>query len=118
MTIPRFRPHPITVMLWALVAVCCIIACTGCTTIDSPVIGKYRNGLFNKQFSELTVQQTITATGTNTIVILKGWKSDGAAIAEAAAHGAVTALKGVNGVPPIATSPAPADTSAAITLRP
>jgi len=118
MPIPRYRFHPFAVFLYIFAAMCCFLACTGCTSIDSPVIGKYRNGLFNKQFSELTVQQTITATGTNTIVILKGWKSDGAAIAEAAAHGAVTALKGVNGVPPIATSPAPADTSAAITLRP
>lgn len=63
------------------------VAITGCTGLESPDGWKYRNGLFNKQFSELTIEKTTSGTNTTFKASVKGWKSDGAAIAEAVAEG-------------------------------
>lgn len=61
----------------------------GCTGLESPDGWKYRNGLFNKQFSELTIVKETSGTNTVFKAVVKGWKSDGAAIAEAVAEGVI-----------------------------
>lgn len=77
-------------------ALLAIITLTGCTGLKSPDGWEYKNGLFQKQFSELTIEKTTSGTNVTFKAVVKGWKSDGAAIAEAVSEGITKgAIKGV-----------------------
>jgi len=63
------------------------IALAGCTGLKSPDGWEYKNGLFNKQFSELTIVKEVNGSNMVFRAHVKGWTSDGAAIAGAVAEG-------------------------------
>lgn len=60
---------------------------TGCTGLKSPDGWEYKNGIFQKQFSELAIEKTISGTNMTFKAVVKGWKSDASAIAEAVSEG-------------------------------
>jgi len=77
-----------------------VLAITGCTSVekDSKTGAiKYRNGIFNKSFSELEYTEERSTNGVSkTSVKVKGYQSDATAIVKAATEGAVSgAVKGV-----------------------
>jgi hypothetical protein len=74
-------------------ALLAIATLTGCTGLKSPDGWEYKNGIFQKQFSELTIEKTTSGTNSTFKAVVKGWKSDGAAMAEAVASGVAKGLK-------------------------
>ena len=73
-----------------------VLALTGCTGIKKSADGEinYRNGLFNKTFSELQYTEERTTNGVAKITVkIKGYESDGTKLVEAAARGVAAGLK-------------------------
>lgn len=73
-----------------------VLAITGCTGIKKSADGEinYRNGLFNKTFSELQYTEERTTNGVAKISVkIKGYESDGTKLVEATARGVAAGLK-------------------------
>lgn len=79
----------LSLLLVALV----FVGCTGITkTKDGDIT--YRNGLFNKTFSELQYAEERATNGASKITVkIKGYESDGTKLVEATARGVAAGLK-------------------------
>ena len=77
--------------LW--IAIACVAV--GCTQITKNADGtvSYKNGLFNKTFSELEYTEIRTTNGVATTKVrVKGYESDGTKLVEATARGVAQGL--------------------------
>lgn len=69
-----------------------LVSTAGCGSIKLDGLGSYRPSLFRKDIDEFTFTRTITATGTNTLVRLKGYHSGAEALASAVSAGVAQGL--------------------------
>lgn len=76
-----------------LIAALAVSGCTGITkTKDGDI--SYRNGIFNKTFSELQYTEERTTNGIAKIAVkIKGYESDATKMVEATARGVAAGLK-------------------------
>ncbi len=72
---------------------------TGCTQLDLGGVGKYQSFLFKKGFSDLTVSQSVTPSGTNILLRVKGYSSGAEALVQAVAAGVADGMTKANGQP-------------------
>ncbi len=75
-----------------LIGIGLVMGLCGCTDVKLNGIGRYRNGLFTKNFAELSVKTTGT-NGVTTEVRVKGYNSTAEGLVEAAAKGVAAGLK-------------------------
>ena len=68
------------------------IAITGCGSVNLDGLGSYRPSLFRKDIDEFTFTRNVTATGTNTLIRLKGYHSGAEALAGAVSAGVAQGL--------------------------
>ena len=75
------------------------ISLTGCGSIKLDGLGTYRPSLFRKDIDEFTFTRNVTATGTNTLVRLKGYHSGAEALVGAVAAGVAQGMAAQSGKP-------------------